>query len=129
VPADYRVRLATLADADVLVRHRIGMFTDMGVALDVDELDRAFRAWLGDVMPRGMYRAWLVDAPDGAAVGGGGITIMVDLHPIAVASQAQVYPAWQRYFENAFLDMTVPAWRATFRDDRSEFSMAFSVCR
>ena len=76
MPADYRVRLATLADADVLVRHRIGMFTDMGVALDVDELDRAFRAWLGDVMPRGMYRAWLVDAPDGAAVGGGGITII-----------------------------------------------------
>ena len=75
MPADYRVRLATLADADVLVRHRIGMFTDMGVALDAGELDRAFRAWLGDVMPRGIYRAWLVDATDGA-VGGGGITII-----------------------------------------------------
>ena len=30
----YSIRPATLDDADVLVRHRIGMFTDMGVPLD-----------------------------------------------------------------------------------------------
>jgi GNAT superfamily N-acetyltransferase len=76
VPANYSVRLATLADADVLVRHRIDMFTDMGVPLDARALDEAFRAWLGDVMPKGTYRAWLVDAPDGTAACGGGITII-----------------------------------------------------
>jgi GNAT superfamily N-acetyltransferase len=76
VSADYRVRLATLADADALVRHRIAMFTDMGVSLDARELDRAFRAWLRDVMPEGTYRAWLIDAPDGTAACGGGITII-----------------------------------------------------
>jgi GNAT superfamily N-acetyltransferase len=76
VSADYRVRLATLADADVLVRHRIGMFTDMGVAFDARALDQAFRAWLAGVMPNGTYRAWLVDAADGTAAGGGGITII-----------------------------------------------------
>ena len=37
---DYRVRPATLADADTLVRHRIAMFTDMGLPLDAPELDR-----------------------------------------------------------------------------------------
>src|SRR5580704_12199495 len=76
MPADYRVRVATLADADVLVRHRIAMFTDMGVSLDARELDQAFRVWLGGVMPEGTYRAWLVDAPDGTAACGGGITII-----------------------------------------------------
>ena len=74
--ADYLVRLATLADADVLVRHRIAMFTDMGVPLDARVLDQAFRAWLGEVMPRGTYRAWLVDAADGTVACGGGITII-----------------------------------------------------
>jgi GNAT superfamily N-acetyltransferase len=76
VSADYQVRLATLADADVLVRHRIAMFTDMGVPLDARVLDQAFRAWLGEVMPRGSYRAWLVDAADGTVACGGGITII-----------------------------------------------------
>src|SRR5258706_16167510 len=52
------------------------MFTDMGVPLDARVLDQAFRAWLGEVMPRGTYRAWLVDAADGTVAGGGGITII-----------------------------------------------------
>jgi GNAT superfamily N-acetyltransferase len=76
VSTDYRVRLATLADSDVLVRHRIGMFTEMGVLLDVKVLDPAFRAWLAEMMPAGTYRAWLVEAGEGEVVGGGGITIL-----------------------------------------------------
>ncbi len=73
---DYRVRPATLADADVLVRHRVGMFTDMGVAMDAAALEAAFRAWLAELMPAGTYRAWLVETADGTVVGGGGITIL-----------------------------------------------------
>lgn len=57
MPADYRVRPATLDDADVLVRHRVGMFTDMGVALDVAALETAFRAWLTEMMPAGTYES------------------------------------------------------------------------
>jgi GNAT superfamily N-acetyltransferase len=48
----------------------------MGVALDTRVLDQSFRAWLGEVMPIGSYRAWLVDAADGTAACGGGITII-----------------------------------------------------
>jgi len=76
LPTDYRVRPATLADADVLVRHRIGMFTDMGVAMDVARLEASFRAWLASQMPSGAYRGWLVEAADGRIVGGGGISIL-----------------------------------------------------
>jgi GNAT superfamily N-acetyltransferase len=76
VSADYRIRPATLADTAVLVHHRIAMFTDMGVPLDADVLDPAFRAWLAQMMPAGTYRAWLAEAADGEVAGGGGITIV-----------------------------------------------------
>src|SRR5712672_1895320 len=52
------------------------MFTDMGVPLDVHELDQAFRAWIANMMPGGTYRAWLADAANGQVAGGGGITII-----------------------------------------------------
>jgi GNAT superfamily N-acetyltransferase len=76
VSTTYRVRPARLADLDVLVRHRISMFTDMGVPLDAEVLNRAFGAWLGDMMPREIYRAWVVDTAEGETVGGGGMTIL-----------------------------------------------------
>jgi GNAT superfamily N-acetyltransferase len=76
VSVEYRVRPATIEDADVLVRHRVAMFTDMGVPMDVPALERSFRAWLGTMLPAGTYRAWLVDTTAGDTVAGGGITIL-----------------------------------------------------
>jgi GNAT superfamily N-acetyltransferase len=75
-PSPYTIRAATIDDADVLVRHRIDMFTDMGVPLDGAALDRSFRTWLAELMPAGTYRAWLVEDDTGAIVAGGGITIL-----------------------------------------------------
>jgi len=72
----YIVREATLTDVDVLVRHRIGMFTDMGVPLDAAALEASFRAWLAETMPAGTYRAWLVDHGSAGVAAGGGITIL-----------------------------------------------------
>ena len=74
--ADYRVRPATLDDADALVRHRIAMFGDMGVASDPAVVERAFLAWLTATMPDGTYRAWLVEDETRVIVGGGGISIL-----------------------------------------------------
>ena len=71
-----RIRPATLDDLDVLVRHRISMFTDMGVPLDAAALDESFRAWLAGVMPQGTYRAWLAETAEGEIAAGGGITIL-----------------------------------------------------
>jgi GNAT superfamily N-acetyltransferase len=77
VPADsYRVRSATLADVDTLVHHRLGMFTDMGVAFDAGELAATFRAWLSALMPGGTYRAWVVETAAGEIVAGGGLTVL-----------------------------------------------------
>jgi GNAT superfamily N-acetyltransferase len=76
VSVEYRVRTATLADADVLVRHRVAMFTDMHVRLDAEQLEQAFRFWITSQMPAGTYRAWLAEDPTGAVAAGGGITVI-----------------------------------------------------
>jgi GNAT superfamily N-acetyltransferase len=72
----WRVREATLADVDVLVHHRVGMFTDMGESFDRPALESSYRDWLAAMMPPGSYRTWLVEAEDGAIAAGGGITIL-----------------------------------------------------
>lgn len=73
---EYRVREASLADADTLVRHRIAMFTDMGVTIEASVLDNAFRAWLAETMSVGAYRAWLIETERGEIVAGGGLTVL-----------------------------------------------------
>ena len=73
--ADYRVRPATLDDIDALVHHRIAMFQDMDVPLDAAAVDAAFRLWLLEMMPKGVYRAWVVESQSGV-IAGGGITIL-----------------------------------------------------
>lgn len=73
---DYRVRQASLDDADALVHQRIAMFEDMGVPLDPVSLAANFRKWLFETMPTGVYRAWVVETSRSHIVAGGGITII-----------------------------------------------------
>jgi GNAT superfamily N-acetyltransferase len=73
----YRIRPATLDDAEVLVHHRVAMFRDMG--LPEDEIEAAgppFTAWLAEMLPKGIYRAWVVEDDGGAVVAGGGMTVL-----------------------------------------------------
>jgi GNAT superfamily N-acetyltransferase len=72
----YHVREATLDDVDVLVRHRIAMFTDMGLAFDAAPIDGLFRAWLAAHMPAGVYHAWLVETDNGEVAAGGGLSVL-----------------------------------------------------
>jgi GNAT superfamily N-acetyltransferase len=72
----YRIREATLDDTDVLVHHRIAMFTDMHVPLDRATLEPAFREWLAAEMPAGAYHAWVAEDAAGVVVAGGGMTVV-----------------------------------------------------
>jgi GNAT superfamily N-acetyltransferase len=71
----HHVRPATLDDVDVLVHHRIAMFTDMGMRLDATKVEQAFREWLVPALRSGVYRAWVVES-DERIVAGGGITLI-----------------------------------------------------
>jgi len=42
----------------------VGMFTDMGQMAHPDATASAFRSWLADTMPAGVYRAWVVETGD-----------------------------------------------------------------
>ena len=72
----YTVRRATLDDREVLTRHRIEMFVEMGMDVPRAELSRSFHEWLAQVIPAGLYHAWLVENEDGAVVSGGGMTVI-----------------------------------------------------
>jgi GNAT superfamily N-acetyltransferase len=72
----YQVRPATIDDLDALVRHRLGMFTDMGLSVEAEAIEHAFRRWLAEMIPAGTYRGWVAEAGTGGIVAGGGITIL-----------------------------------------------------
>jgi len=68
-----RIRLATRDDAEVIARHRVVMFTDMGtlpVGADVEALQRATAAYLREAIGS-EYFAWLACADDDVAGGCG----------------------------------------------------------
>ena len=73
---EYRVRTATLADVDALVRHRLGMFTDMGTTFDAPLIDTLFRQWLRETMSAGDYHAWVCETGNGDIAAGAGITLL-----------------------------------------------------
>jgi GNAT superfamily N-acetyltransferase len=73
----YRLRPATLHDADILVHHRVEMFRDMGLpAAEIDMAGPVFERWIAEMMPKGVYRAWVVETDDGVVVAGGGMTVL-----------------------------------------------------
>ena len=74
--ADYRIRPATIDDVEALVHHRVAMFSDMGTPMDPTAVGRSFRAWVTEMLPAGVYRAWIVETASGDIVAGGGVTVL-----------------------------------------------------
>ena len=72
----YRIREATIDDMDVLVRHRLAMFSDMARAFDAPLIDQMFRDWLRPMMMAGEYRGWLCETDEGEVVAGAGLTLI-----------------------------------------------------
>jgi GNAT superfamily N-acetyltransferase len=69
----YRIRQATVADVDAIVRHRVRMFMDMGELEpgDAPAVESATRARLGVELVSGQYVAWLVEAGNEVVAGAG----------------------------------------------------------
>lgn len=69
-------RRATVADVDVLVRHRVRMFADMGFPSEdgFAALAQASRGWLTEAVGADRYLGWLVapaDTPHAVVAGAG----------------------------------------------------------
>jgi len=71
------IREATAADVNLIVRHRRGMFADMGHGDEAgrDEMASAARPFIEAALRDGTYRGWLVE-DGGAVVAGGGVAIL-----------------------------------------------------
>ncbi len=72
----YDIRPAALADIPHLVRHREGMFRDMGTECDYPAMLGSFERWLRLAMPDGTYRGWLAQTQDGRVVAGVGLIVL-----------------------------------------------------
>lgn len=70
------IRPATIADVAHIMRHREGMFRDMGLELDYAAMTAAFEPWVRDALSSGVYRGWLAEGADGTVVGGAGLTVI-----------------------------------------------------
>jgi GNAT superfamily N-acetyltransferase len=108
---DVRIRRADVSDVPTLVRHRVGMFRDMGQTRDATEpaLAEASAEFFRAAVASGEYIAWLAvpaDAPDKVVARAGiwlrpmlprpGATGVVQGHEALIAN-VYTEPAWRRH--------------------------------
>lgn len=107
----FTVRPATVADLEVLARHRVEMFRDMGEIADeaVESLRRATVGYLERALPAGEYHAWLASPAGTPAqiVAGAGLQLRTML-PRPSPDGGGVLPGPQGLVLNVF---TEREWR------------------
>ncbi len=74
--SSYRIRPATIDDLDVLVHHRLAMFTELGATFDAPVVRRLYQDWLRKMMPGGEYRSWVCETATGDIAAGAGLTLL-----------------------------------------------------
>lgn len=72
----YELRMAGVEDVAHVVRHREGMFRDMGLEFDYAAMTTAFEPWLRDTLTSGVYRGWVAQTAAGVVVAGAGLTVL-----------------------------------------------------
>ena len=72
----YTIRAATIADIPRIVEHRAGMFRDMGIAAEFDDMNAATELWLRHAIPAKTYLAWMAVTAGGEVAGGSGLIII-----------------------------------------------------
>ena len=74
----FTIRPTTAADIPEIVRHRLGMFSDMGSgdAVSLAPMLKKFEQYLRDAVPQGAYCGWFAVAPDGRIAGGAAVAII-----------------------------------------------------
>jgi GNAT superfamily N-acetyltransferase len=77
MPTEFLIREATIADVPEILRHRRGMFEDMGYrdAAALEAMRAPSQAFLEKGIREGFFRGWLAETADGRIAGGGGIVI------------------------------------------------------
>jgi GNAT superfamily N-acetyltransferase len=68
-----RIRQATVADVDIIVRHRRAMFAEMGYGDEAagDAMANAARPFIEGALKNASYQGWLIEDGDRVVAGGG----------------------------------------------------------
>jgi GNAT superfamily N-acetyltransferase len=71
---NYTIRKATADDSAIIVHHRIGMFTDMGIdPARIKPMEAPFRLWVNEEFGAGRFETWFACAEDGEVIAGAGL--------------------------------------------------------
>ena len=109
----FSVRHATLADVPLVVRHRVGMFTDMGQlpAPLRPRLEHEAAGYLETAIPSGEYVGWLAapdDQPDCIVAGAGLQRRRILPRPLNTSERPTIGDGREGVVLNVY---TEPAWR------------------
>jgi GNAT superfamily N-acetyltransferase len=129
----YRIRQATPLDADIIARHRVSMFRDMGElpsdALAADLFEHSSPALL-TLLRDGTYAGWLALDDKEHIIGGAGAHIKAQLPrvsqdgtrlviaPVPLVVNVYTEPAWRGRGVARALMSTLMGWAAAQRFDR-----------
>jgi GNAT superfamily N-acetyltransferase len=113
MPASFAIRPASLADIDLIARHRAEMFTEMRLLPSQLRSDLVSRTldYLGQAIPAGEYVGWMasaVDRPDVVVAGAGVQRRRILPHPLIVGERPSVAHGHQAIVLNVF---TERSWR------------------
>ncbi|MEW5717561.1 MAG: GNAT family N-acetyltransferase [Chloroflexota bacterium] len=74
----FAIRVATVADAPIIVAHRRAMFEDMGERAQdkLDALSAAFETWVTERLARGEYHGWLAMDAQNQVIAGAGLWLL-----------------------------------------------------
>jgi GNAT superfamily N-acetyltransferase len=72
----YSIRPATIADIPHVVQHRVGMFREMGIPAEFEDMTAATELWLRHAIPSKTYLGWMAESNAGEVVAGGGLLII-----------------------------------------------------
>ena len=72
----YSIRPATIADIPHIVDHRVGMFREMGIPAEFEDMAAASELWLRHAIPSKTYLGWMAESKSGEVVAGGGLLII-----------------------------------------------------
>ena len=106
----YTIRRATVADADIIARHRVAMFRDMGdVSTDAlaSALWAASKSALDSLLRADAYVGWLAVDADDQVIAGAGAHIKAQLPRIS-HDRSRIEAAAVPLVVNVYTD---PAWR------------------
>jgi GNAT superfamily N-acetyltransferase len=91
---NYTIRKATAssADAEIILHHRMGMFTDMGIdPARVAAMEAPFRAWIVREFSAGRFETWFACDPFGQVIAGAGLWLYPWIPSPLAAQTVRVY--------------------------------------